>query len=94
MKELQDNREIVIYTKIFTVPAETIIGLYKYECIREDSPFRNGPIKDIADLENITSKWVHWFNTERLLHKSGLIPPNEAEEQWRHTVTNRARLQN
>ncbi len=38
--------------------AETTIGLYKTECVREDSPFRNGPIRTLADLENITSAWV------------------------------------
>jgi transposase InsO family protein len=40
---------------------ETTIGLYKTECIRDGSPFRNGPIGTLADLENITSAWVAWF---------------------------------
>lgn len=30
--------------------AETTIGLYKTECIREESPFRSGPIRSLADL--------------------------------------------
>jgi transposase InsO family protein len=38
--------------------AETTIGLYKTECIREGSPFRTGPIRTLADLEDITSAWV------------------------------------
>ena len=29
--------------------AETTIGLYKTECVREDSPFRNGPIRTLAE---------------------------------------------
>ena len=33
---------------------ETTIGLYKTECIRDGSPFRNGPIGTLADLENVT----------------------------------------
>ena len=37
---------------------ETTIGLYKTECVREDSPFRTGPIRTLADLEDITSAWV------------------------------------
>ena len=38
--------------------AETTIGLYKAEGIREGSPFRTGPLETLADLENITSAWV------------------------------------
>ncbi len=43
------------------------------------SPFRNGPIRTLADLEEITSAWVHWYNTERLMHRLGRRPPAEAE---------------
>jgi transposase InsO family protein len=59
--------------------AETTIGLYKTECIRSGSPFRNGPIRTLAGLEEITSAWVHWYNTERLMHRLGRRPPAEAE---------------
>jgi transposase InsO family protein len=59
--------------------AETTIGLYKTECIREDSPFRAGPIRTLAVLEEITSGWVHWYNTSRLMHRLGRRPPAEAE---------------
>ena len=59
--------------------AETTIGLYKTECVRPGSPFRNGPIRTLADLEEITSAWVHWYNTERLMHRLGRKPPTEAE---------------
>ena len=31
--------------------AETTIGLYKLECVRADSPFRNGPLDRLSDLE-------------------------------------------
>ena len=44
---------------------ETTIGLYKTECIREGSPFRNGPIRTLADLDDITSAWVAWFGYAR-----------------------------
>jgi len=40
--------------------AETTIGLYKTECIRAGAPFRNGPVRTLGDLEEITSAWVHW----------------------------------
>ena len=65
--------------------AETTIGLYKTECTREGSPFRSGPLHTLADLENITSGWVHWFNTSRLMHRLGRRPPAEAEaENYAH----------
>lgn len=62
--------------------AETTIGLYKTEAVRADSPFRNGPIRTLADLEDITSAWVHWYNTSRLMHRLGRIPPAEAEAAY------------
>lgn len=40
--------------------AETTIGLSKTECVRDGSPFRRGLIATLADLEEITSAWVHW----------------------------------
>jgi putative transposase len=59
--------------------AETTIGLYKTECTRDGSPFRAGPIRTLADLEEATSAWVHWYNTQRLMHRLGRRPPAEAE---------------
>jgi len=61
--------------------AETTIGLYKTECTRAGSPFRTGPIRSLADLEEITSAWVHWYNTARLMHRLGRRPPAEAEAE-------------
>jgi putative transposase len=62
--------------------AETTIGLYKTECTREGSPFRTGPLMTLSDLEEITSAWVCWYNTSRLMHRLGLRPPAEAEAQY------------
>jgi transposase InsO family protein len=62
--------------------AETTIGLYKTECIREDSPFRTGPIATLADLEEVTSAWVAWYNHDRLMHRLGRRPPAEAEADY------------
>jgi transposase InsO family protein len=59
--------------------AETTMGLYKTECVRGDSPFRTGPLRTLADLDDITSAWVHWYNTSRLMHRLGRRPPAEAE---------------
>jgi transposase InsO family protein len=62
--------------------AETTIGLYKTECIRDGSPFRHGPIRTLADLDEITSAWGPLDNTSRLMHRLGRIPPAEAEAAY------------
>ncbi|MGH3627440.1 MAG: IS3 family transposase [Sciscionella sp.] len=62
--------------------AETTIGLYKTECVRDGSPFRTGPIDTLADLENMTSAWVSWYNGSRLMHRLGRRPPAEAEAEY------------
>ena len=36
--------------------AESVIGLYKTECVRRDGPWRT-----VEDLELATLPWVHWF---------------------------------
>ena len=59
--------------------AETTIGLYKTEAVRADSPFRRGPLHRLADVEMLTTDWVHWYNTDRLMHRLGRIPPIEYE---------------
>jgi len=61
---------------------ETTIGLYKTECVRDDSPFRNGPINTLADLEDITCAWVSWYNASRLMHRLGRRPPAETEAEY------------
>jgi putative transposase len=62
--------------------AETTIGLYKTECTPDGSPFRNGPLETLADVEQITSAWVWWYNTSRLMHRLGRRPPTEAEAEY------------
>jgi putative transposase len=62
--------------------AETTIGLYKTECIRDDSPFRRGPLTGLGSLEAITADWVHWYNTSRLMHRLDRRPPAEAEADY------------
>ena len=55
--------------------AETIIGLYKAELIRNRGPWRG-----LDDLEYATLEWVDWFNHRRLFEAHGHIPPAEFEE--------------
>ena len=61
--------------------AETIIGLYKTECVRIGSPFNPHGFNALGEVENATADWVHWFNNHRLLHRLGRRPPAEAEAE-------------
>ena len=56
--------------------AESVIGLYKTELIRQVGPWRN-----LDHVEYATLDWVHWFNTQRLLEPIGYLPPAEFEAQ-------------
>jgi len=70
--------------------AETTIGLYKTECTRDGTPFRNGPLETLADVEHVTSEWVDWYNNRRLMHRLGRRPPAEVEaEYWSNTLPSR-----
>lgn len=62
--------------------AESLIGLYKTEAIRPDSPFRTGPLNDASDVEHVTASWVHWYNNERIHTKAGNMAPTKAENQY------------
>jgi putative transposase len=57
--------------------AETIIGLFKTEAIR-----KQGPWKNLDEVEYATLEWVDWFNHRRLLEPVGYIPPAELEEMF------------
>ena len=63
--------------------AETLIGLYKSEAVRDGSPFRDGPVRALSDLEKITAAWVAWYNSDRLVRRLGLRPPAEADAEHR-----------
>lgn len=56
--------------------AESLIGLYKTECVHLD-----GPYADTADLELATLSWVDWFNTCRIHSGIGYRTPVEFEER-------------
>jgi putative transposase len=57
--------------------AESVIGLFKTELIRQTGPWRG-----LDDVEYATLEWVAWFNTQRLLEPLGYLPPAEYEEQY------------
>jgi len=57
--------------------AESIIGLFKTEVIRQRGPSRNVETVEFATLE-----WVDWFNHRRLLEPIGDVPPAELETSY------------
>lgn len=57
--------------------AETVNGLYKTEVIRRQGPWRN-----LEEVEFATLEWVDWFNNRRLLEPIGNIPPIEYEQRY------------
>jgi putative transposase len=57
--------------------AESMIGLYKTECVRIDGPFRG-----VDDLELATLDWVDYYNVDRLHSMIGYVPPIEYEQAY------------
>ena len=57
---------------------ETVIGLYKTECIRT-TVFHAGPYRNIADVEWATAGWVDWYNNRRLHSSLDYLTPSEFE---------------
>ena len=57
--------------------AESVIGLYKTECVQHDGPFRT-----VDELELATCDWVYWFNNTRLHSSIGYTTPIEYETEY------------
>ncbi len=68
--------------------AETVIGLYKTELIRNKGPWRN-----LDQVEYATLEYIDWFNHRRLLEPIGDIPPAEKEANH-HKATGKALTRN
>jgi len=62
--------------------AESVIGLYKNEAIAAGSPFRDGPLKTLADVETVTMEYVDWYNNHRLHSRLGNLTPEEYEQAY------------
>jgi hypothetical protein len=58
--------------------AESVIGLYKTEVIGH-----LGPWETPARVEAATSEWASWYNTARVMRRTGGRPPAEYEQAWR-----------
>jgi putative transposase len=57
--------------------AESVIGLYKTECVSHD-----GPVRGVDDLELAALSWVYWFNNDRLYSSIGYQTPIEHEDEY------------
>jgi transposase InsO family protein len=57
--------------------AESVIGLFKTEVIRQRGPWRS-----LEEVEFAVLEWVWWFNHHRLLESLGYLPPAEYEEAY------------
>ena len=57
--------------------AESVVGLYKTECMKIDGPFRTAD-----ELELATLSWIHWFNEDRLHSSIGYLTPIEKENEY------------
>ena len=57
--------------------AETVIGLFKTEVIRQRGPWRS-----LEDVELTVLEWIWWINHHRLLEPLGYVPPAEYEEAF------------
>ena len=62
--------------------AETVMGLFKNEAVAAGSPFRDGPLRQLADVERLTTDYVHWYNHRRLHGACGDTPPSEFEAAY------------
>src|SRR6266581_5122128 len=58
--------------------AESIIGLYKTEVIDH-----LGPWETPARVEAATAEWAGWYNTRRVMRRTGGRPPAGYEQAWR-----------
>ena len=57
--------------------AETIVGLYKAECVDHEGPWRT-----LEELELATLFWVDWYNTTRLHSSIGYLTPATYEQTY------------
>lgn len=59
------------------------MGMYENEAITKNSPFNIGPLKTLADVEELTFDWLDWCNNRRLYSTLDYLPPAEYEANYR-----------
>jgi hypothetical protein len=63
------------------------IDEYKLLCRRGSrpaagSPFRDGPLRQLADVERLTTDYLHWYNHDRLHGELRYVTPEEYEQAY------------
>src|SRR5690606_14619338 len=61
--------------------AESVVGLYKTECVKID-----GPVRTADELDLATLSWVHWCNESRLHSSIGYLTPIEKENEYHREI--------
>lgn len=64
--------------------AEALNGSYKAELIDRRS------WRSASDVELATTRWVGWYNQQRLHSALNFVPPAEFEATWRKSTINGA----
>ena len=64
-----------------------VMGMYKNEAIAKNSPFNTGPLKNLADVEELTIDWLDWYDNQRLHSALGYLPPAEYESNSYALIT-------
>lgn len=57
---------------------QSIIGLFKTECIRTDV-FQEGSYRQLADVAFATADWGDWWNNRRLRGTLGNLTPGRVQ---------------
>ncbi|WP_354003039.1 integrase core domain-containing protein [Microbacterium elymi] len=65
--------------------AETVVGLYKPECMMIDGPFRTAD-----ELKLATFSWVHWFKENRLHSSIGYLTPIEKQDEYYRDINSQS----
>lgn len=58
------------------------MGLFENEAVAAGSPFRDGPLRTLTDVERVSTDYVHWYNHQRLHGELGHVPPEEYEQAY------------
>jgi putative transposase len=62
--------------------AQTIIGLFKTEVIKQNGPWKSMRQVECARSNGKHSNWIDWYNNRRLLGTIGYTTPAKAEEAF------------
>ena len=65
-----------------TTPPPRLSSAVQNEAVATGSPFRTGPLRHLADVEELTMNYVHWYNNNRLHSELDHLTPEEYEQTF------------